>query len=85
MTDGASRRIAVIARTRTEQLLAAATERAAVERLVEAYRTVPPATRDDWGDLSTFGDLGTLESMQRLDAEEAVNGLERDAAPRSFR
>ena len=59
-----------MARKRTEQPLTAATERAAVEALVEAYRAVPPPTLDDWGDLSAFGDLGTRESMQRLDAEE---------------
>jgi Arc/MetJ-type ribon-helix-helix transcriptional regulator len=63
-------------REAVERWLATSSERAEIDRLVAAYRAIPPATPDAWGDLAAAGDIATRETMQRLDAEEAAAGLE---------
>ena len=39
-------------------------------RIAEGYRRVPPATPDEWGDLSRMTDQATRDLLARLDAEE---------------
>lgn len=51
-------------------------EAATTQAIVEGYRRVPPVTPDDWGDLAAQGERATLETLQRLDAEEQAAGLE---------
>jgi hypothetical protein len=63
-------------REAVEQLLATSSERTEIDRLVAAYRAVPPATPDEWGDLAHAVDVAARETMQRLDAEEAAAGLD---------
>ena len=63
-------------REAVEWWLATSSERAEIDRLVAAYRAIPPATPDAWGDLAAAGDIATRETMQRLDAEEAAAGLD---------
>lgn len=38
--------------------------------IVEGYTRVPPGTPDEWGTVEEFGDLGTRELLERLEAEE---------------
>jgi hypothetical protein len=45
-------------------------EAAVARRIVEGYERIPPATPDEWGDLSTLTDRASTDLLQRLDAEE---------------
>jgi plasmid stability protein len=45
-------------------------------RIAEGYRRMPPATPDEWGDLSRITDHATADVLGRLDAEEAEAGLD---------
>ena len=54
-----------------------------VRRYVEGYRTRPPATPDDWGDLEEEADRHGREPAQRLDEEERAAGLSWQRAARS--
>ncbi len=38
--------------------------------IAEGYARVPPATPDEWGDLSQVSDRATADLLVRLDAEE---------------
>lgn len=49
-------------------------EAAVGRRIVEGYRSIPPATPDAWGELDLLGDAGTVEVLVRLDAEEKTSG-----------
>jgi hypothetical protein len=40
------------------------------KRIAEGYVRVPPATPDEWGDLSSLSDRSTADLLVRLDAEE---------------
>ncbi len=55
--------------------LADTREASVTARIVEGYRSVPPATPDEWGDLETQQDRSTTELLERLDAEERAAGL----------
>lgn len=55
--------------------LADAAESEVTRQIVEGYRRVPPGRPDEWGDLGLLSDRSTLETMQRLDAEERAAGL----------
>lgn len=50
-------------------------EAALSRAIVDGYRRVPPGTPDEWGPLSDLADRSALETLQRLDAEEAREGL----------
>ena len=63
-------------REAVETMLDLTSESAEAERLVAAYRAVPPALPDTWGDLTRMSDVSTRETMQRLDAEERAAGFE---------
>lgn len=39
-------------------------------RIAQGYVRVPPATPDEWGDLSQVTDRATADLLVRLDAEE---------------
>lgn len=54
--------------------LADAAEAEVTRQIVEGYRRVPPGLPDGWGDLESLADHSTLETMQRLDAEERAAG-----------
>ena len=45
-------------------------------QIVDGYRRLPPATPDEWGDLGAQTQRATLETLQRLDAEERAAGLD---------
>lgn len=45
-------------------------------RIVEGYRRVPPGVPDEWGDVEAAADRSTIETLQRLDAEERAAGLD---------
>jgi hypothetical protein len=69
-------RSAIIREAITEHL--GASQQVAITRqIVEGYQRVPPATPDAWGDLESLQDEATLELLQRLDAEERVDGRKR--------
>jgi hypothetical protein len=40
-------------------------------RIADGYVRVPPATPDEWGDLSQVTDQATADLLVRLDAEES--------------
>lgn len=42
--------------------------------IVAGYERVPPLTPDGWGDLDAQGEASTGELLQRVDAEERVEG-----------
>lgn len=46
-------------------------------RIADGYRARPPDEPDAWGAVAAPGDRGTLELLQRLDAEEQRDGLAR--------
>jgi Arc/MetJ-type ribon-helix-helix transcriptional regulator len=43
-------------------------------RIVAGYERIPPATPDEWGDLSEVTDRATVDVLHRLDAEERAAG-----------
>jgi predicted transcriptional regulator len=45
-------------------------------QIAEGYRRLPPATPDEWGDLSAMVDQATADLLVRLDAEERSAGLD---------
>ena len=57
-----------------EAFLAEDREAAIGRRIAEGYERVPPATPDEWGDLSALTDAGSVDLLQRLDAEEREAG-----------
>ncbi len=44
-------------------------------QIVEGYTRVPPATPDEWGDLTRDSDAGLSDLFARLDAEERDAGF----------
>lgn len=44
--------------------------------IVAGYERIPPGTPDEWGDLQVSSDQATVETLQRLDAEERRAGLD---------
>ena len=51
-------------------------ERSVGRQIAEGYARVPPATPDEWGDLSQLTDQATVDLLVRLDAEERAAGHE---------
>jgi Ribbon-helix-helix protein, copG family len=51
-------------------------EAAISQRIVDGYTRIPPATPDGWGDFAAMSDAAALDVLQRLDAEEAHEGLD---------
>ena len=49
-------------------------ERSIGRQIAEGYARVPPATPDEWGDLSRMTDQATADLLVRLDAEERDGG-----------
>ena len=45
-------------------------------QIVEGYRRQPQAVPDEWGGPEEPGERGTVEALQRLDAEEWAAGLD---------
>ncbi len=45
-------------------------------RIAEGYERVPPATPDEWGDLSEMTAQAAVDLFVRLDAEERAAGHE---------
>jgi len=56
--------------------LETAGQQAVGRQIADGYRRVPPATPDEWGDLSGMTDRATTDMLARLDAEELAGGLE---------
>lgn len=56
--------------------LAAQSQAAIGRQIADGYRRVPPATPDEWGDLSAMTDRATADLLVRLDAEERAAGLD---------
>lgn len=56
--------------------LADVTEQAITDRIVDGYRRLPPATPDEWGDVTDQAAVSTEEVAQRLAAEERAAGFE---------
>lgn len=69
-------RSAVI-REAVELYLANDRENALTARIVAAYRKTPQRVPDEWGDPAADADRSTLETLQRLDAEERASGADR--------
>jgi Arc/MetJ-type ribon-helix-helix transcriptional regulator len=63
-------------RTAVEQFLEKDEEAAVGRQIVAGYERIPPATPDEWGDLSDMGDEATADLLHRLDAEERAAGHE---------
>lgn len=58
-----------------EAYLAETSSAAIARRIVEGYTRVPQAAPDEWGDLAAQSDRASVETLQRLDAEERAAGL----------
>ncbi len=65
-----------VIRTAVAAYLSESREAELSRRIVEGYRRVPPHTPDEWGDLDAMSEVGTRETLQRLDEEERAAGLE---------
>jgi hypothetical protein len=63
-------------RTVLEEFLASQAEASIGRQIAEGYRRVPPATPDEWGDLSPMTEQATADLLVRLDAEERAAGLD---------
>jgi predicted transcriptional regulator len=63
-------------RTVLEEFLASQAEASIGRQIAEGYRRVPPATPDEWGDLSRMTEQATADLLVRLDAEERAAGLD---------
>ena len=61
-------------RTAVEQFLEKDEEAAVGRQIVAGYERIPPATPDEWGDLSELTDRATADLLHRLDAEEGAAG-----------
>ena len=61
-------------RTALEDFLGADREAAIGQRIADGYGRIPPATPDEWGDISRMTDLATADLLVRLDAEERAGG-----------
>jgi len=61
-------------RTVLEAYLATEGHAAVGRSIVEGYTRLPPATPDEWGDLSPVTDRATADVLVRLDAEERASG-----------
>jgi hypothetical protein len=61
-------------RTVLEEFLKADEEAARGREIVAGYERIPPATPDEWGDLSELTDRATADVLHRLDAEERAVG-----------
>lgn len=59
-----------------EEFLAGQAEASIGSQIAEGYRRIPPATPDQWGDLSQMTDQATADLLVRLDAEERAAGLD---------
>jgi len=57
-----------------QEHLEARTRESIGRRIAEGYQRVPPATPDEWGDLSAITDQATADLLARLDAEERAGG-----------
>ena len=62
-------------RTVLAEFLKTESLQAKIECYVEGYRRMPQPTIDEWGNLEEQSELGTLEAMRALDAEEESAGL----------
>jgi hypothetical protein len=51
-----------------------AREAAIGRSIVDGYTRVPQATPDEWGEVDAQAERSTLETLQRLDAEETAGG-----------
>jgi predicted transcriptional regulator len=49
-------------------------ERSIGREIAEGYTRMPPATPDEWGDLTRMTDQATADLLVRLDAEEQAEG-----------
>ncbi len=72
--EGVSR--SAVIREAVTAYLAERSEAEAARQIVAGYRRIPPATPDEWGEPAQHADAATVETMQRLDAEERAAGLE---------
>jgi hypothetical protein len=59
-----------------QDYLDAQAEASVGRRIADGYRRVPPATPDEWGDLSRLTDQATADLLVRLDVEERAAGLD---------
>jgi hypothetical protein len=63
-------------RTALEEFLSKDQESVVGREIVEGYKRIPPATPDEWGDLTQVTDQATVDVLHRLDAEERAEGHE---------
>jgi len=61
-------------RTAIEEFLSTDKEAVVGDQIVAGYRRIPPATPDEWGDISEVTDRATVDVLNRLDAEERSAG-----------
>lgn len=71
--DAGVSRSALIRRILDDHLAERASERVGRE-IVEGYTRVPPGEPDGWADLDDVLDRAQVDTLQRLDAEEAAAG-----------
>lgn len=67
--SGVSR--SALIREAVEQRLAASREAEITRQIVAGYRRIPQGRPDEWGDLGAMSERSSLETLQRLDAEES--------------
>lgn len=63
-----------LVREAVERHLAEASSAAIGRQIVAGYRRIPQHQPDEWGDLGLRADVSTVETLQRLDDEEAAAG-----------
>jgi Arc/MetJ-type ribon-helix-helix transcriptional regulator len=63
-------------RAAIEEFLRKDEEAVVGRRIVAGYKRIPPATPDEWGELSEVTDGATVDALHRLDAEERAAGHE---------
>lgn len=64
-----------LVREAVERHLAEVSSAAIGRQIVAGYRRIPQHQPDEWGDLGLQADTSTLETLQRLDDEEAAAGF----------
>ena len=63
-------------RTAIEEFLRKDEEAVVGGQIVAGYKRIPPATPDEWGELSEVTNGSTVDVLHRLDAEERAAGHE---------
>lgn len=61
-------------RTAIEEFLRKDEEAVVGSQIIAGYKRIPPATPDEWGELSEVTDRATADVLNRLDAEERTAG-----------